>query len=147
MTQFEIEHLFTRLRRLFPKHTWTEDLFALAAKRCVRLDLSTAQIDAVVEEYRVQCRDRSPRLPDLLKRLKAAVATLPQRNTPLTYAEVANIRPPVTAWNHELAARYDANPEDPVFARLKAQGISVFVATRGMRGSASGKHEVETAAP
>jgi len=53
--------------------------------------------------------------------------------------------PPVTGFVYELCHRFDTNPDDQLFERLKKQGISVFVATRGMRGDPVGKDDIEMA--
>lgn len=151
MNMHDVSHLSRRMAALFPKNDWTPDMLTLLGRRCVKFNLSTEQIDAVLDEYRATARHRSPVMSDLINRLRDAQGSpkgpgVSQAQSGDAPANWRTLRPPVTAWNHELAARFDANPEDPVFENLKAKGVSVFVATRGMRGKATGPAEVEAAA-
>ena len=72
MSPGELQHLGGRLAALFPKSDWTPDLFKLLGKRVANVSIGFDQIDAVVEEYRLRTRLRSPVLRDIVERLQAA---------------------------------------------------------------------------
>ena len=65
--------ILTVLGRLFPNRRWSDAEDAVFERRASRLDLDSAQVEAVIEEYRSTCKGGTPVMPDLLGRLRGAV--------------------------------------------------------------------------
>lgn len=74
MTPSELEHLGKAIAGMFPKSDWTPELYALLGRQLTRVFLNRQQISAVVEQYRVTTRGRSPVIRDLIHRLKETAA-------------------------------------------------------------------------
>lgn len=57
---------------LWPGSDWTEQIHSAFWGRAVRLNLTDEQVFAVLDEYRMHCRYKSPNPGELLGRLKVA---------------------------------------------------------------------------
>ena len=145
MTKYDSEHLIEEIKSLFPESKWGNDAYAVLIEQVYRFEVNQDQIRAVVRQYRASVRLKTPMHKDMIDRLRAAQGVRRPEKTPEVAFDWRNARHPMTGWNRELVSRYDANPGDPVFGRLGERGISVYVATRGERGTASGPAEVERA--
>lgn len=143
MTPTEVQNVMEYTDRQFPKSEWSDENRTLFMERLLKVNVTLEQAHAVVAEYRVSVRWRSPNMRDLIDRMHSARGAV-AREQRLPEVSQPGV-PPITGYNRELVARYDANPNDPVFARLAKEGMSVFVATRGMRGTAKDAAEVEAA--
>lgn len=66
---------------LWPGSDWTEQIHSAFWGRAVRLNLTDEQVFAVLDEYRMHCRYKSPNPGELLGRLKVAAGgdTVKQR--------------------------------------------------------------------
>jgi hypothetical protein len=60
------------LQGLYPSSSWTKESWSLALERLARFNLSSAQAEAVVKQYRVDHRYHDPVLKDLETRFAEA---------------------------------------------------------------------------
>ncbi len=137
MTESEANAVIDTLGEFYPHLDWPDAALKEFTRRIRWLDIDTEQAKAAMLDQLVKAKGfkaRRPEVSDIYDRLAAVVqkpaATAAQADIPRYNPDT----PPVTAYERELCQRFDADPNAAVFQRLRAKGITPFVATRGMRG-------------
>lgn len=151
MDKRDAEKTMELFDRLYQKHDWSDEIIIEFERRLLRLPMDAEQADAVLRNQLMSekgFRARKPEPAHIFEALARAAGTKFMTNlSRVSGPAYEPFCPPVTGFNRELAARFDANPDDPIFGRLRAQGVSPFVATRGMRGKPESASDLADAAP
>lgn len=114
MTPFTLSDCIGYIDRMFPASDWTPDMRTLFIERASRINLTGEQAKAVVGEYRVNFRGKTPDMGTLLRRLAdAAHASGPVQ----TERPDDPWRPVAYEW--VLLSRWRENQNDPIFVRLR----------------------------
>lgn len=119
MTPTSARDAVAYVAQLFPGSDWTPEISALFADRLIRVPIDIEQAKAVIGEYRLQHRYKSPDVGALIQRMWAVVPKdAPQRP----------VDPQVDAgpngYERDLIQRWRDNPGHPCFARLRSRARS-----------------------
>lgn len=119
MTDIDVKATVDYVLKMFPASEWTPEITALFIERLRRVNLDAEQGRAVVGEYRMGYRGKTPDAGSLIRRMRDAEPK--GKPTPRLADDADTGRAPITGYERELVQRWRANRDDPIFATLKAK--------------------------
>jgi len=118
MNEMDVRATVEYTQRMFPASDWTAEITTLFIDRLRRIEITDEQAKAVVGEYRMGYRGKTPDAGTLIRRMREVEAK-PRPTPRLAVDGIDTGRAPVTGYERELVRRFRENRDDPIFARLK----------------------------